>query len=252
MQLYGAIHRPAPPAIRPLFARASLQRMAVPTSADWHAACPPDSDALGNDTRGNCVPCSELRAIQMRRANAMGDSWRPTTAMSIALYTALTGYNPITGRPDIGTPTDEAMAAWCRTGIQVNSQDTDLIRWVTVDPANDDHIAIAIAHTGPVQVTLALPSAAGDPAMWGMAPGTGAAWVPGSLAYHRVPSGKFLGRTRTIRTYGIDQDIHPEFWSRYVVAVDATLSREWFSATGLAPSGLDWDALNSDMEALAA
>ena len=45
--------------------------------------------------------------------------------------------------------------------------------------------------------------------------------------------------------------IHPAFWSAYVVGVDAALSREWMAATGLAPSGLDWDALEQDIASLA-
>jgi hypothetical protein len=64
--------------------------------------------------------------------------------------------------------------------------------------------------------------------------------------------GAFDADRRVCRTWGQDVAIHPAFWSAYVVAVDAALSREWMEATGLAPSGLDWDALRQDVASFAA
>jgi hypothetical protein len=247
----GAIHIPAPPAIRPLGARARLALMTPPSSADWFAICPADGDPLGNDAVGDCVPCAELRAIQVRRANARGDSWRPTRDGALSLYAALTGFDPATGSPDAGTDTARAMASWATNGIRINDQNLDVVCWATVDPADAAHIAIAIGHTGPVQITLALPAAAHDLAIWAQPPGIGAGWEPASWGYHRVMVGKFDSSERVCRTWGRDVPIHPAFWSAYVVAVDATLSREWMEATGLAPSGLDWDALRQDIASFA-
>jgi len=247
----GAIHVPAPRAIRPLAARARLALMMPPKSADWLIRCPADGDPLGNDAVGNCVPCAELRTIQVRRANAWGDGWRPTRDTAFGLYAALTGFDPVTGVPDDGTDTAKAMAAWAASGIRVDDQNLDVVRWATVDPADAAHIAIAIGHTGPVQVSLALPKAAEDATVWSQPPGTAAGWEPGSWGCHRVMVGKFDGVERVCRTWGLDVAIHPAFWSAYALAVDATLSREWMEATGLAPSGLDWDALEGDLAGLA-
>ena len=248
----GAIHSSAPPAIRPMAARARLALMTPPRSADWLARCPADGNPLGNDTVGDCVPCAELRAIQVRRANSWGDSWRPTRDNALGLYTALTGFNPTTGLPDDGTDTARAMASWATGGIRIDEQNLDVVCWATVDPADAAHIAIAIGHTGPIQVSLALPSAAQDLAVWSQPPGIGTGWEPGSWGYHRVMVGAFDADRRVCRTWGQDVAIHPAFWSAYVVAVDAALSREWMEATGLAPSGLDWDALRQDVASFAA
>ena len=248
----GAIHVPAPRAIRPLAARARLSLMTPPTSADWLARCPADGDPLGNDAVGDCVPCAELRTIQVRRVNAWGDVWRPTRDMAFGLYAALTGFDPVTGLPDDGTDTVKGMASWATAGIRIDDQNLDVVRWATVDPADAAHIAIAIGHTGPVQVSLALPKAAEDVTVWSRPPGAGAGWEPASWGCHRVMVGAFDGAERVCRTWGQDVAIHPAFWSAYVLAVDATLSREWMEATGLAPSGLDWDALDGDLAGLAA
>ncbi len=187
----------------------------------------------------------------MRRANARGDTWKPGLGAALGLYAALTGFDVTTGLPDNGTDTAKAMTAWSVDGIGLDSQNTDVVCWATVNPADDAHLAIAIGHTGPVQVSLALPEAAQDISTWSAAPGTGAFWKPASWGYHRVVVAKFDGAVRVCRTWGQDVAIHPAFWAAYVVAVDATLSREWMAATGLAPSGLDWEALEADLTELA-
>jgi hypothetical protein len=246
----GAIHRPAPLVIKPLATRASLHLMTAPTSADWFAKCPADGDMLANDVLSNCVEIAEYRAAQIRRANAFGDTWSPTLNQVIGLYTDLTGYSPITGQPDIGTDTVQAMTAWTKTGIRINDQDLDVVHWATLFPSNNTHLAIGIACTGPVQVSLALPLAAQDTSLWAKPPGTGSAWNPASWGYHRVVVGKFDGLVRVCRTWGKDVEMHPDFWSKYVIGVDITLSREWLNATGLSPANLDWDQLSADVASL--
>jgi hypothetical protein len=246
----GAIHSDAPAAIQPLSTRAALHRMAVPQRADWWKVCPPDGDAIGNIEYGCCVECADLRIIQSRRANAWGDTWTPAKQMALSLYTLRTGFNQLTGIPDRGTDTVVDMTAWVQYGIRLDEQNLDVVRWATVDPTKDDEIALAIAHLGPLAVTLNLPIAAQDMTVWNQAPGQGSDYAPGSWGMHRVAAGAFDGRERTVRTWGNDVIMHPEFWLRYVVAVDASLSREWLDATGLSPDGLDWDALTADLAGL--
>ncbi len=171
--------------------------------------------------------------------------------MAFALYAALSGFDAATLLPDNGTDTAHAMACWSADGVRTDKQNLDIVRWATVDPADAAQIAIAIGYTGPIQVSMALPKVAQDLTVWSQPPGTGVGWEPASWGYHRVMVGAFDGSERVCRTWGRDVAIHPEFWSAYVVGVDAVLSREWMDATGLAPSGLDWAALEQDIASLA-
>lgn len=246
----GAIHTPPPPAIRPLAARAGLHMMKTPQEADWFAKCPADGDDLGNNRYSNCVAACDLRIIQARRANAWGDAWKPDTQMALSLYALRTGFDPVVGKPDDGTDTAMDMSDWAAVGIRLDSQNLDVIHWATVDPQNDEHIAIAIGCLGPVAVTLALPLAWKDLDLWAAAPGSGPDWEPAGWGLHRVPIGKFTGRERVARSWGNDLLIHPDSWTRFVGAVDAGLSREWLEATGLSPAGLDWAALEQDTAGL--
>ena len=247
----GALHSDPPPSVQRLAARAALRRMSVPPRADWFRACPPDGDDLGNRAIGCCVPAADFREIQVRRANAMGDTWVPPRDAVLDRYKRIGGYDPSDPRTDIGTDTAADMADRCTHGIWVNSQDLDVVHWTTVNPLNDSDIALAISHFGSLLVTLALPLALQDLSLWSQAPGTGADWIPGSWGVHRVMVGAYDGVERVCRTWGVDLTLHPASWAKYCLAADCTISRMWLQATGLAPSGLDWEGLQADMADIA-
>lgn len=247
----GAIHRPAPEAMRPLASLASLGAMVAPPRVDWFAELPADGDPLGNDVLGNCVECAMLQAIAVRRAAAWGDIWRPSRADAVTLYSRLAGYDPAVGRPDAGTDTVQAMAAWARHGVAAgNSVDVSLP--APVDPQDLAHVRLAIALTGPVQATFALPAMAEHLDDWLAPPGNSDAWRPASWGYHRVLIGAYEGAVLVTRSWGRDFPIGPEFWAAFCVGIDAALSREWTRFTGLSPSGLDWDDLEASRKNFAA
>jgi len=228
----GARHRPQPLAVRPLSRRASLHLMIPPPHVDWHAKCPADGDALSNDKYGCCVEVADYRIIQMRKAVMWGDATKPLVSDILARYSTLTGFNITTGQPDNGTDTVADMQSWCTKGIRISDQTEDVPFWTMAHPADQNEVNLAIAHTGPVAITMLLPIVAQDLDAWSQAPGAGTDWVPGSWGAHRVMGGKYDGSVRTIRTWGLDVVVHPEFWSAYVVAVDATISHEWLTTTG--------------------
>lgn len=246
----GASYRPAPAAIAPLLARVRLSRMTVPTRADWWKLCPADGDALGNLQFGNCVSVADYQVMRARRANAWSDEWKPTSADTLARYARLTGFDLATGANDNGTDTTKDMTDWATHGI-ATTQALDIIHWVTVDPKSVLSLAVGIANLGPLLVTLALPTEAEDTSLWAKPPGNGAGWEIGSWGYHRVAVGAFEDQIRVVRTWGKDVTMHPDFWNRYVVAVDAGISWEFLDHTGLTPSGLNRDQLSADLEQLA-
>lgn len=250
----GANPRPRPNRVAMLAARARLSLHEPLPAVDWHAAAPADGEPLGNNTVGCCVPAAQFRAIEMRWANTVqNDLWKPTTEQVIARYSELTGYDPSTGKPDNGTNTDDALAAWSRNGIvrdPNNPSTLDVVLWAGVNHLNFVETKLAIGHTGPVQVTLSLPATWQDLSTWSVAPGSGPQWEAGTAGGHQVMCGKYDGDFFTVRTWGMDIAVHPEWWSKYVFAVDATLSRQWMRTTGLSPSGLDWDSLAADIASL--
>jgi hypothetical protein len=232
----GAIHRPPPPAIQPLHARATLP---ATTGRDWFRGCPADNNALGNDTIGCCDPAAIFRYIQAALA-AVSDSYTPTAADVLARYERIGGYNPADPTTDRGTDTCADLVDFCRNGIPVAAQQRLIVPfWVTVDPHRLDHVAAGL-EIAPALVTLQLPTS------WELIEQDPAAWMgtPGPLTgeCHRV----LLGRMDTVRSWGMDIGFSEAFWDGCAVAVDFLIVRDLTPA-----EGVDWDGLVADAKALA-
>ena len=248
----GLIHVETPSDVA-MLGRVMKPGLIAPPRTDWHTKYPADGDPLGNDQYGNCLPCAEMQAIYMRRANAWGDTTRATRGEAIALYSKLTGFDPTTGRPDDGTMVDAAMKSWSQHGIRLDSQNEDVPLWVSVQRRSIPQIKLAIWAFGPVQLSFAMPAAIeADPeAPWTLTrKGRGLDWSPGSWGGHRVTSGKYDETHIYIRTWGVDVPVDLDFFIHYCIACDATISREWCDTAGLAPSGMTFDEMRAEAGSL--
>jgi hypothetical protein len=235
----GAIHRPAPPAIQPLHTRTGAALMSA-APRNWFLLCPSDGDMLANDSLGDCVPVADFRYIETVLANSAGSNlWKPTLNAILARYSLLTGFDPITGTPDIGTDTSADLVAFCRDGIALPELQRVIVPvWTSVDPKRLDHVAAALA-IAPCLVTLNLPvdftDIEDDHDAWQGDPG------PLSGDCHRV----LLGNVRTFRTWGFDVVVSVPWWDACVVAVDCMIVPDE-CGTDL----VDFAALEADAKAL--
>jgi hypothetical protein len=232
----GAKHTERPAAIQPLTARAVLSAAATPRN--WFAACPADGELYGNGACGDCVPVADFRYIQTVLAS-VSSPWAPTLDAVLGRYTALTGFDPATGRPDDGTDTAADLTAWCRDGIALPDLQRVIVPvWASVDPKRLDHVAAALA-LAPCLVSLNLPT------NWQNIENDKAAWwdPPGALTgdFHRV----LLGNSQTLRTWGMDVVVGPVWWETCVVAVDFLAVRDLVPA-----EALDWEGLLADAKGL--
>lgn len=257
----GAIHGVHPARVPALAACMALDPVSVPGSVDWFAACPPDADALGNDTHGCCVEAADYRWIQATLANAGSPGWRPTRDLVLARYAAMTGFNPATGAGDLGTPVVADIADLTTRGIRLTQLQRDFVPWVArIGPLADAHLAIGIGHVGPAPVTFRLPRnwrlIETDPNAWNVSPGASADFDPGTgqpgdpVEEHRVLFGRFDGLTRWVRSWGLDLPVHPDWWRRYCLGVDLLVDRSSLDATGRTALGLDLSGLMRVMGAL--
>lgn len=257
MPLLGAIHEDAPASVPEIARMGLLAALPVPAVVDWSIQCPPDGDPLGNDRLSNCVAVAELRAIQMRRRAAFGDEWKPDQALADALYGRDAGYVPGDPSTDRGTTTTTAMSNWATHGVRINLQDLDVVLWLSIDRINIPGVQRALAHTGPVQLSLGLPRGIEDDprAPWRLPPLSemrNFRWQRSSWGGHRV---LLVGYDRAasefkVRSWGVDILMSADFMLRYGLGIDATLSREWFNAAGVSPAGLTWDPVFAEFASL--
>lgn len=242
----GLIHAPHPRLPR---IGAALVGLSLPPKVDWHQAISLDGDALGNDQAGNCVQCGVLRAIQIMRSVAAGDTRKPSAAEALALYRAWAGWDG-TAATDLGTRSDVAAAAWGATGVQWGDQWLDLPALAAFSPAVVSHLRAAIAWLGPVQIDLDLPAIARDAKSWEVVDGPLSA--PGSWGPHRVCVGKYDNDGFYGVTWGMEMPMTEEFVETYALAGTAAVSRSWLDVVGHSPLGLDLDALEQASRRLAA
>jgi hypothetical protein len=229
-----------------------MENLVAPLTCDWHAAAKAaDGDALGNDAHSNCVPSGALRGLEMMRAVVASDQRRPTAAMSLDLYRQWADWDG-TEATDIGTASDVAAARWMAHGVRWCDQFEDVpnaLAWL--DPTNLEHLRIAIAFLGPVQLDLNLPKSIDKQPVW--MPADGPDGVPGSLGAHRVCVGKYDRGGLYCVTWGEEVPMTPQFVAKYGLNAMAVVSRSWLSGpNGISPANLDLAALERDSAALAA
>lgn len=254
----GLIHTETPPGVASILRLPMVDsHQPVPAKVDWFEKCPADGDPLGNDEAGNCTQVRKLRMIQIKRANAFGDTWKPSAQMALAMYEAEAGYKPGDRSTDVGTPNDVSLFAWEREGIRVNSQDLNVSLWLSVPRLSVELIKRAIARTGPVGFNVNLPYAMRDsPVQPWILPTDGSTttfdWSPGSWGPHSAVLGAYDGNMFKVRTWGIDVPMDLAFLIHYSLSVDAMLDRQWFNAMGVSPDGTDYDTIKTELSPLRA
>lgn len=210
----------------------------------------PTWDILGNDRAGDCGPATEGHGTVAFGAN-IGRPITVTTADTLAVYTAMTGYDPTRTLPDGSNPTDtgvvllDLMNHWRKVGIAGHKIDA----FVSVNPRNHDEVRTAVQLFDGVLTGLDLPLSA-EPQfrahrVWATASGPNG--QPGSLGGHCVWTGAVSpGRLRCV-TWGTVQAMSWAFWDRYTSECFAAVSLDQLDAKGLSVTGLNLDALLADL-----
>jgi hypothetical protein len=218
-----------------------LQRKSASASVDYHRRIVLPSDDLGNLLRSNCVECGYYRQAQLRMAVAWGSIWAPTQAMSLGLYSRITGFDQTTGQPDNGTDLATAQAYVAANGLgDLGIQWEELVAPVALPDLDPATLDWATEEFGSVGLHLALPLAWQDDPSWAMPAGgvDSPGGKPGGWGHHYVPSGKYDPRRREVISWGFECPLTPETMAAYCVSASAGLSRSWMEDTGRSPLGL--------------
>lgn len=220
----------------------------LPRTCDWHRAMGLDiekPDALGNSTYGCCAEAGTYRLAEARMANAMGSRWRPDTSKVLALYSKITGFNILTGEPDLGTDVASLQKWIWSNGLDLGLQAPDVPIPLVLDHTNLDHLYRACWLLGGVGFSFALPNGWKTAALWNAGAG-----VPGSWGCHYAPSARFSGKLWYVVSWGMEIPVTQAAIQQYCVGAGAWIDRNWIEANGLTPSGLTWDSLETARKGL--
>jgi hypothetical protein len=203
---------------------------------------------LGNDTVGDCVIAAILHFIMMIEAIA-GNPITFTTEQAIALYSAITGYDPSQTDANGNNPTDQgtswtaALAYWLKNGIYGYK----ILGWASFDYKDPLKIDQAIDLFGAAlvgtAVTASMETQFSEGQPWN-APFTG-----GVQGLHGIPNTGYGHVGRSHVTWGATQKedlTMPTNWDEAYVVI----TPGWLAKANQTPLGIDLATLQADLAAI--
>ena len=211
MSTYPLGKLPAQPARPHLKLSAVLrERLAAPpASADWQA----DSiqwPMYANDSIGDCTCAGVGHMVNQLTFYGSGTEVVPTEAHVVAMYSAITGYNPKKPSSDTGAYCQDVLKYWRTTGLEGHK----IVAYASLDVSNLTEIKQAISAFGTVYIGLNFPGSAMDQfdngEVWDVVKG---ARVEGG---HCVIVGAYGSGKLGLITWGAETAMTEAFWRKYV------------------------------------
>jgi len=215
----------------------------------WEFALDPAQlNILGNDQYGDCVEAAAMHFAQNETANT-GDPLTPTTEQTLALYTAVTGFNPSDPSTDQGTDPETLLAYWKSTGIPINDASGKEVMhtitgWASLDITSWAQLRYAAYTFGGLFLAINCPQSAEDNTNnWNVIPGSP---IVGGHGINMTGQGA-LGCK--IDSWGLVIPATQAFMRNYLVSAFAVVTPFWLNKQSKSPSGLDLDGLLAAMKA---
>lgn len=203
---------------------------------------------MDNDQIGDCTCAAAGHLIMEWTANAATKMVTPTDQQIVAAYSAITGYNPITGANDNGAVEIDVLNYWRQTGIAGDK----IGAYVALEPANHAHIMDAVYIFEGCYIGLQLPLSAQSQVKnhqpWSVPPGgaTGSG-AKGSWGGHAVPVVAYDSRGVTVVTWGALQQMTWSFWEAYCEEAYAIISTDYLTGEQKTPQGFNLEQLQADL-----
>ena len=214
----------------------------------WEFAVPSaDLNILGNDQWGDCAAAGAMHLIQAMTSNA-STPLVPTTEETLALYSAVTGFNPNAGPPgnnptDQGTALTDLLAYWQKTGITIAGQSHKIVGSASVDISSVAQMRYAAYTFGGLYLGMNCPNQCEqDTSNWNFAAGLP---IAGGHCIIQAGEGSAGGK---IGTWGLWVPATWDFLLSYLDEAYVVLTEDWLSARGKTPTGLDLDGLLAAMK----
>jgi hypothetical protein len=218
--------------------------------AGWENAVPPATwGMLGNDQYGDCAEAGILHLIQGQSTNT-GNPLTATTAQALALYSAVTGFNPDDPSTDQGTVLSDLLAYIQANGVEMTDATGKTVTVEVVGSASLDISSFAqmryAGYTlGGNYLGINCPSECEeDTTNWNFAAGLP---IAGGHCIPQEGEGSAGGK---IISWGMVIPTSTAFLLGYLDEGYVVITKAWLNAQGKSPSGLDLDGLVAAMKAL--
>jgi hypothetical protein len=214
----------------------------APASVDWlHQV---DSFPMyGNDSIGDCTVAAAGHMVQAWTAAASTEVTVPEAAV-LAMYEAVSGYDPATGANDNGAVMQDVLNLWRKEGLGGHK----ILGFAQVKHADAGQVMAAIAAFGGIYIGVNFPGSAmdqfnaGEP--WTVVAG---AAIEGG---HAVNAGAYDPKTYKCVTWAQVQVMDDAWWAAYVEEAWVIITADWITVNGSTPAGLAVAALGTEFTAL--
>ena len=208
-------------------------------------------DILGNDTAGDCVIAAAMHYAQVETANT-GNPLTPNAALTLATYSAITGYDPNDPNTDQGTDFESQLFPyWKATGIPLldakgNTVLHKILGFAALDLTSIAQQRYATFLFGGSLLGINCPqSALDDTSNWTYDPNSP---IEGGHGINRVGQGAAGGH---VDSWGLLIPYTNEFATHLADEAYVVVTPSWIDAqTGKSPSGLDLNGLLAAMKTL--
>jgi len=202
---------------------------------------------MENDKIGDCT-CAAAGHLIMEWTDDNNAMVTPTDQQIVAAYSAITGYDPVTGKDDNGAVETEVLNYWRKTGIAEHK----ITAYAALEPKNHNHIMASVYLFGGCYIGMALPISAQTQKTWSVPPGGAIGkGAPGSWGGHAVPVVGYDSHGLTVITWGATKKMTWSFWDAYCDESYAIISSD-FILNGKSPAGFDLAALQNDLKQITA
>lgn len=201
----------------------------------WEFAVPQEAlSILGNDQYGDCTCAGAMHLIQAQSYNN-GRPIQPTTEEALALYTAVTGFNPHDPSTDQGAACTDVLTYWRDHGVTAGGQLHKIAGFASVDVTSLAQMRYAAYLFGGLYLGINCPAKCQDHTdNWNFAPGLP---IEGGHCIIQAGEGAAGGK---MGSWGMWIPASNEFILGYVDEGYVVWSQDWIDLqSGNTPSGVD-------------
>jgi hypothetical protein len=229
------------------YLRANAPLPPPPAKQAWEYKIPDANWGMyKNDVCGCCTLASKAHILMTVSANA-GNLITPTDQDVLTPYSAISGYDPVTGANDNGCAMTDVNEYIIKNGFAGR----EVLGAVEIDFTNRIEVEQGIYLFGAVDCGVNLPQSAMDQfnagQNWDVVPDDG-----GIIGGHDVPYLGIGSQGETCVTWAKREPTGIPWFAKYVEEAYCILWKDWFNANGQAPNHLYMDALTADLKAIAA
>lgn len=218
----------------------SLTKIAYPPTKDFLSKVS-DWPMYLNDRYGDCTCAGAGHIIEQVTTYASGTTVKISDNDVVKAYSAVSGFDPLTGANDNGAVMQDVLNYWRKTGIGGHK----ILAFAEVNVKNLDELRAALDLFGTLYIGINFPGSAMDQfdagKPWDVVPG---ATVEGG---HAINTGYYdvASNTWKVVTWGRVQDMTQAFWDKYVEEAWVVVTNEWLK-DNKNPDGVDMEALGQD------